>query len=106
MSICDLNEQELGREEGETGEEQLRRAIEILERERETLEREPGTQLEEKTKRLRQACFKASFKKRRMKNRAACAKVAGRASSSSTDAISALPSGTGTCSGNGWARRT
>ena len=52
MSICDLNEQELGREEGETREEQLRWAIEILEREREALESAPGTQLEEKTKRL------------------------------------------------------
>ncbi|MQM15420.1 hypothetical protein Taro_048359 [Colocasia esculenta] len=60
------NVQELGRDDGEMGESQLRQAIEILERERETMERVPGTQLEDRTKRLRQACFKANFKKRRL----------------------------------------
>lgn len=40
-------------------------AIEILEQEKKQVEKEPATQLEEKTKRLRQACFKANYKKRR-----------------------------------------
>ncbi|XP_073007070.1 protein NLP4-like [Typha latifolia] len=58
--------QELGREEGSAGEAELRSAIEILEQERKLMEKEPSIQLEEKTKRLRQACFKANYKKRRL----------------------------------------
>ncbi|KAH7652552.1 RWP-RK domain-containing protein [Dioscorea alata] len=60
------NVQELGREEGNVGEEQLRSALDILEQEKKMMEKEPGLQLEEKTKRLRQACFKANYKKRRL----------------------------------------
>lgn len=59
-------EQELEREEGEAGEMQLRTTIDILEQERKMLEKKPAMKLEEKTKRLRQACFKANYKKRRM----------------------------------------
>ncbi|CAA6665192.1 unnamed protein product [Spirodela intermedia] len=77
LQVLISNVQELGREDGEMGETQLQRAIEILEREREAIERVPGTQLEEKTKRLRQACFKANFKKRRQSKPGAAA-VAGR----------------------------
>lgn len=58
--------QELGREDGEAGEAQLRSAIEILEQERKLMEEKPFIQMEEKTKRLRQACFKANYKKRRL----------------------------------------
>ncbi|XP_020255495.1 protein RKD1-like isoform X1 [Asparagus officinalis] len=60
------NVQELEREEGEAGEVQLRSTIEILEQEKKLMEKKPDMKLEEKTKRLRQACFKANYKKRRL----------------------------------------
>lgn len=44
----------------------LRDAIAILEQEKKMLEEIPDLQLEDKTKRLRQACFKANYKKRRL----------------------------------------
>ncbi|KAL5223532.1 hypothetical protein ABZP36_010171 [Zizania latifolia] len=47
-------------------EEQLRMLVEMLQQERKLLEQKPYVQLEEKTKRLRQACFKANYKKRRL----------------------------------------
>ena len=49
-----------------TGEEQLRAVVEMLQQEKQLLEQRPYVQLEEKTKRLRQACFKANYKKRRL----------------------------------------
>ena len=52
--------------EGEEGEEKLQEAIGILEKERKLLEEMPDMQLEHKTKRLRQACFKANYKKRKL----------------------------------------
>lgn len=58
--------QELGKVEGEESEPKLREAIDILERERKLLEEMPDMQLEKKTKRLRQACFKANYKKRKL----------------------------------------
>lgn len=57
--------QELGKE-GEEGEEKLRNAIVLLEMERKLLEEAPDMQLEDNTKRLRQACFKANYKKRKI----------------------------------------
>ncbi|KAF8723540.1 hypothetical protein HU200_021490 [Digitaria exilis] len=48
------------------GEEQLRAMVEMLQQEKQLLEQRPYVQLEEKTKRLRQACFKANYKKRRL----------------------------------------
>lgn len=57
--------QELGKK-GEENEGKLREAIEILERERKMMEEVPDLQLEDKTKRLRQACFKVNYKKRKM----------------------------------------
>ncbi|KAJ8773002.1 hypothetical protein K2173_028179 [Erythroxylum novogranatense] len=67
MSLQTLikNVQELGKS-GEGSEVKLREAIEILERERKLLEEMPDMQLENKTKRLRQACFKANYKKRKL----------------------------------------
>ncbi|EHA8588183.1 protein RKD1-like [Cocos nucifera] len=60
------NVKEYGRGDGDVGEAKtIRSAVEILEQERKLVEKEPATQLEEKTKRLRQACFKANYKKRR-----------------------------------------
>eukprot|EP00250_Pteridium_aquilinum_P014851 c22236_g1_i1 orf=314-1279(-) len=40
-------------------------AVEELEKQRKELQESPGTQLTERTKRLRQACFKANYRKRR-----------------------------------------
>ncbi|XP_066374808.1 uncharacterized protein [Miscanthus floridulus] len=47
-------------------EEQLRAVVEMLQQEKQLLEQRPYVQLDEKTKRLRQACFKANYKKRRL----------------------------------------
>ncbi|KDP31256.1 hypothetical protein JCGZ_11632 [Jatropha curcas] len=52
--------------EGKESEEKLKEAIEILEREKRMLEEMPDMDLEHKTKRLRQACFKANYKKRKL----------------------------------------
>ncbi|XP_026658339.2 protein RKD1-like [Phoenix dactylifera] len=61
------NVKEHGGEEGDVGDAQLvTSATAILEQERKLMEKEPAMQLEEKTKRLRQACFKANYKKRRL----------------------------------------
>ncbi|KAH7529076.1 hypothetical protein FEM48_Zijuj05G0145800 [Ziziphus jujuba var. spinosa] len=57
---------ELGKEEGEENESKLKDAIELLEREKRLMEELPDMQLEDNTKRLRQACFKANYKKRRL----------------------------------------
>ncbi|KZV28133.1 hypothetical protein F511_31741 [Dorcoceras hygrometricum] len=65
MSLQTLikNVQELGKDGGEV---KLRDAIAILEQEKKLMEEIPDLQLEDKTKRLRQACFKANYKKRRL----------------------------------------
>lgn len=62
--------QDLGKEEGEESEAKLRDALQILEREKKLLEEIPDMQLEDNTKRLRQACFKANYKKRKLKGMA------------------------------------
>ncbi|KAL6181627.1 hypothetical protein ACLB2K_048278 [Fragaria x ananassa] len=61
-----VNIQELGKEEDDNNEEKLRNAIELLEREKKLMEEAPDMQLEDHTKRLRQACFKANYKKRKI----------------------------------------
>ncbi|PIN06874.1 hypothetical protein CDL12_20562 [Handroanthus impetiginosus] len=65
MSLQTLinNVEELGKEEGE---DKLKQSIEILEQEKKLMEESPDLQLEDKTKRLRQACFKANYKKRKL----------------------------------------
>ncbi|WCJ35935.1 RWP-RK domain-containing protein [Euphorbia peplus] len=67
MSIQTLikNVQEMKRVEGEGSEGKLKEAVELLEREKRQLEEVPDMQLQHKTKRLRQACFKANYKKRK-----------------------------------------
>ncbi|KAL4584059.1 hypothetical protein LXL04_008649 [Taraxacum kok-saghyz] len=67
MSLQTLinNVQELGKSSGERADGKLREAILILERERKKMEEIPDLQLEHNTKKLRQACFKANYKKRR-----------------------------------------
>ncbi|XP_027368823.1 protein RKD1-like [Abrus precatorius] len=69
MSLQTLinNVQELGKEDGHDSEEKLRNAIEILEKEKKLMEEMPDIELEDNTKRLRQACFKANYKKRKLK---------------------------------------
>lgn len=58
--------QELAKEEGQGAEKKLKEALEILENEKKMLEEIPDLQLEDNTKRLRQACFKANYKKRKL----------------------------------------
>ncbi|KAI8003670.1 Protein RKD3 [Camellia lanceoleosa] len=53
-----------GQKKGAEG--RLKEAIDVLEQERKLMEEVPDMQLEDKTKRLRQACFKASYKKRKL----------------------------------------
>ncbi|KAE8667920.1 hypothetical protein F3Y22_tig00112353pilonHSYRG00010 [Hibiscus syriacus] len=53
-------------EEGEGSEKKLREAMEVLGQEKKMLEMMPDMELEDKTKRLRQACFKANYKKRKL----------------------------------------
>ncbi|CAA3009461.1 Hypothetical predicted protein [Olea europaea subsp. europaea] len=50
----------------EEGEGKLRDAIHILEQKRKLMEEVPDLQLADKTKRLRQACFKVNYKKRKL----------------------------------------
>ncbi|KAE8658296.1 Protein RKD1 [Hibiscus syriacus] len=68
MSLKTLinNIQVLQTEEGEGSDRKLREAMEVLGRERKMLESMPDMKLEDKTKRLRQACFKANYKKRKL----------------------------------------
>lgn len=58
--------QEWGKEGGQESEEKLRNAIEVLAKEKKLMEEMPDLQLEDNTKRLRQACFKANCKKRKL----------------------------------------
>lgn len=58
--------QELGKVEGPEIQEKMRHYIEVLEKEKKLVEEMPDKQLEDHTKRLRQACFKANYKKRRL----------------------------------------
>lgn len=64
--VCMFNLQKMGKKDGEEGEGSFRVAIEILEKEKKLMEEAPDAQLEDKTKRLRQACFKANYKKRKL----------------------------------------
>ncbi|KAJ9567310.1 hypothetical protein OSB04_003276 [Centaurea solstitialis] len=82
-------QQELAKKDkGERSEEKLREAVMILENERKKMEEIPDLQLEHNTKRLRQACFKANYKRRRTM-----------ASSSSTlISITAQPQSMSSCS--------
>ncbi|XP_061349629.1 protein RKD1-like [Gastrolobium bilobum] len=68
MSLQTLikNVQEQGDQEGNGSDEKIRNAIEILENEKKMVEEMPDLQLDDNTKRLRQACFKANYKKRKL----------------------------------------
>lgn len=56
----------MGKEEGD---ENRREALRILEQEKRLVEELPDIELEKNTKRLRQAYFKANYKKRRVERR-------------------------------------
>ena len=58
--------QELAKEEAEGTEEVLRNTIENLEKEKRLMEDMSDKKLEDHTKRLRQACGKAKYKKRKL----------------------------------------
>lgn len=50
---------------GEDNEDKLRNALEKLEKEKKTIEKLPDLKFDDKTKKLRQACFKANHKRKR-----------------------------------------
>ncbi|KAL6541317.1 hypothetical protein OROHE_011025 [Orobanche hederae] len=60
------NVQEFGNNEGSSKEGKLKEYLQILEQEKKLLEEIPDMQLEDTTKRLRQAFFKANYKKRKL----------------------------------------
>ncbi|CAN4088458.1 unnamed protein product [Withania somnifera] len=68
MSLQTLikNVKELEKGGGKGMEEKLKDVIKVLEQEKKKMEEIPDRELEEKTKRLRQACFKANYKRRRL----------------------------------------
>ncbi|KAH0762782.1 hypothetical protein KY290_018855 [Solanum tuberosum] len=68
MSLQTLikNVKELEKVRGNGMEQKLKDVIKLLEKEKKKMEEIPDMELEEKTKRLRQACFKANYKRRRL----------------------------------------
>ncbi|XP_052732383.1 protein RKD1-like [Vigna angularis] len=68
MSLQTLikNMQEQVQAEGPENDEKIRTAIDMLEKEKSMVEEKPDLELEDKTRRLRQACFKANYKKRKL----------------------------------------
>lgn len=58
--------QDLASEQGGKGSARVLNAVKELEEQKKLMEEMPGIELAERTKRLRQACFKASYKKRRL----------------------------------------
>ncbi|KAK4735595.1 hypothetical protein R3W88_009856 [Solanum pinnatisectum] len=68
MSLQTLikNVKELEKVGGNGMEQKLKDVIKLLEKEKKKMEEIPDMELEEKTKRLRQACFKANYKRRRL----------------------------------------
>ncbi|KAK4350289.1 hypothetical protein RND71_029602 [Anisodus tanguticus] len=68
MSLQTLikNVKELEKGGGNGMEQKLKDVIKLLEEEKKKMEEIPDMELEEKTKRLRQACFKANYKRRRL----------------------------------------
>lgn len=48
------------------GKENMVEALEVLEQDKRSIEEFPDMQMEKGTKRLRQACFKANYKRRRL----------------------------------------
>jgi hypothetical protein len=57
--------QELGWTEGSVGKLQLKSPLELAQ-EQKLMEKMPSFQMDNNTKRIRQACFKANYKKRKL----------------------------------------
>ncbi|KAL1216749.1 Protein RKD2 [Cardamine amara subsp. amara] len=70
MSLKTLisNVKELQKMEGGENAGKLQNALEMLEKERRTIEELPDLEFEDKTKRLRQACFKANHKRKKKRS--------------------------------------
>ncbi|XP_019093346.1 PREDICTED: protein RKD2-like [Camelina sativa] len=70
MSLKTLisNVKELQKMEGEENAGKLQNALEMLEKEKRTIEELPDLEFEDKTKRLRQACFKANHKRKKKRS--------------------------------------
>ncbi|CAH2067247.1 unnamed protein product, partial [Thlaspi arvense] len=70
MSLLTLisNVKELQKMEGEENAVKLKNALEMLEKEKRMIEEFPDLDFEDKTKRLRQACFKATHKRKKKRN--------------------------------------
>ncbi|XP_010428433.1 PREDICTED: protein RKD2 [Camelina sativa] len=70
MSLKTLirNVKELQKMEGEENAGKLQNALEMLEKEKRTIEELPDLEFEDKTKRLRQACFKANHKRKKRRS--------------------------------------
>lgn len=64
LNLSNLFKQELKKSSGNGAEE----VIELLEKEKKKMEEKPDLQLKDDTKRLRQSCFKANYKKRKTLN--------------------------------------
>ena len=56
----------MAKDQGVKTSERVVNAVKELEEQKKLMEEMPGTELAERTKRLRQACFKANYKKRRL----------------------------------------
>jgi benzoyl-CoA reductase/2-hydroxyglutaryl-CoA dehydratase subunit BcrC/BadD/HgdB len=63
----------LAKDQGVKSSERVANAVKELEEQKKLMEEMPGTELAERTKRLRQACFKANYKKRRLIGPLQCA---------------------------------
>ncbi|CAL9240654.1 unnamed protein product [Arabidopsis halleri] len=70
MSLNTLisNVKELQKMEGEENAKKLQDALEMLEKEKRTIEELPDLEFKDKTKRLRQACFKANHKRKKKRS--------------------------------------
>ncbi|KAK1433729.1 hypothetical protein QVD17_10644 [Tagetes erecta] len=70
MSLQTLinNVQQLGEDSSDMAKRKMKEAVMLLEKERKKMEQVPDLKLENNTKRLRQACFKANYKRRRSMN--------------------------------------
>ncbi|GLJ33331.1 hypothetical protein SUGI_0670610 [Cryptomeria japonica] len=87
------NIQELVKSNAGVSQARLTNAVEILKEQKRLMEEIPGIELDERTKRLRQACFKANYKKRRAaQNNIKSSNTTSSGSSCSSDQITCFSS--------------
>ena len=77
--------QDLAKDQGVKSSTRVMTTVRELEEQKKLMEEMPGTELADRTKRLRQACFKANYKKRRLSTPSSL-------SSSLSSALRSLPS--------------